>query len=260
MNNVLEDILRARRADIEIRKQQKPAAELERLAAVAPAPRSLRAALAAASPIGAIAELKQASPSRGLLRPDFSVVDLAHEYAAGGASALSVLTEPEFFLGAMEFLSMAREISRLPVLCKDFIFDPWQLLDARAHFADAVLLIVAALDDAQLAALYSRAAELGMECLVEVHNAGELERAARAGCAIIGVNNRDLKTMKVSLETSLELAEKFPSGAFRVSESGIKTADDVRRLVSAGYGGILVGEALVTSPDPGAALRRLLEI
>jgi indole-3-glycerol phosphate synthase len=184
---------------------------------------------------------------------------VARGYEEAGAAALSVLTDEPFFGGRIEHLIAAREATRLPVLRKDFVVDPWQVWEARAASADAVLLIVAALGDDELEHLIAEAGEAGMDALVEVHDRSELDRAGRAGARIVGVNNRNLKTMEVSLETALSLARAVPDGLVKVAESGIRTGDDIRRLREAGFDAFLVGERLMGAPDPGAALRSLLE-
>ncbi len=213
---------------------------------------------AAQAGIAIIAELKKASPSRGLIRSDFDPALLARELEQAGAAALSVLTDEEFFQGSLENLRAASAATRLPCLRKDFIVDEFQLLEARANCADAVLLIVAALEDSELKALAAKAAGYKLDVLCEVHDAAELQRALDAGCEIIGVNNRDLKTFKVDLGTALRLAEKIPSDSFAVAESGIESGADIVRLRAAGYGAFLIGETLMRAARPGEALRGLL--
>jgi indole-3-glycerol phosphate synthase len=207
--------------------------------------------------INIIAELKKASPSRGLIRADFDPVALAKGFEAAGAAALSVLTEEEFFQGDLKHMRDARAAVGLPVLRKDFIVDPWQVWEARATNADSFLLIVAALDDARLAELLALGRELGMEPLVEVHTRGELARALAAGARIIGVNNRDLRTLEVRVETSHELIEIIPDECIAVCESGLRSRDDLTRFRAAGFDAFLVGEHLMAQPDPAAALRTL---
>jgi indole-3-glycerol phosphate synthase len=206
-----------------------------------------------------IAEHKRRSPSRGAIREDLAPADVARRYAAAGAAALSVLTDEPFFGGALGHLSQARAATELPALRKDFVVDPWQIAEARAAGADAVLLIVAALSDGALRQLIGEARALGVDALVEVHDGGELERALAAGARLVGVNNRDLRTLSVSLETSVGLAPRIPDDVVAVAESGIKSGQDLRRLRDAGFDACLVGEHLMSAPDPGAALRRLLE-
>jgi indole-3-glycerol phosphate synthase len=218
--------------------------------------RSLRAKAAGGPAI--IAELKKASPSKGLIRPDFDVVSLAEDYDRRGAAALSVLTEEHFFLGSLQNLELASQACKLPCLRKDFIVDEFQLLEARAHRADAILLIVAALNDAELRSLAAGAHALELDVLCEVHDAEELDRVLDLDCEALGVNNRNLKTFAVSLDVSLGLASRLPAGVVHVSESGIESADDVQRLRAAGFHAFLVGESLMRKPDPGAALEALL--
>ncbi len=222
-----------------------------------PPRRGLRKALAAKRP-AVIAEIKKASPSAGTIAEEFEPADIAARYARAGAAALSVLTDRQFFQGSLDHLVEARAACALPVLRKDFTLDRYHLLQASAAGADGVLLIVAALADDELADLLRDARELELDALVEVHDGGELERALVAGADMVGVNNRNLKTMEVSLDTSLELAPRIPDSVLRVSESGIRCADDVKRLMEAGYGAFLVGESLMRQPDPGEALARLL--
>ncbi|HEX8129879.1 MAG TPA: indole-3-glycerol phosphate synthase TrpC [Pyrinomonadaceae bacterium] len=220
---------------------------------------ALRAALAGEQGFNVIAEIKRASPSLGDIRRDASPAQIALRYEAGGAAAISVLTEEDHFMGALEDLQEVRAATSLPLLRKDFIFDEWQLYEAAAARADALLLIAAALDDATLARLRRITEdELGMDALVEVHTLEELRRAAVCGAGVIGVNNRNLHTFEVSLETSVELIEGAPPGALLVSESGLRTHADLRRLKSLGYQGFLIGETLMRAGDPAAALSALL--
>lgn len=223
-------------------------------------PRGFRRALANRSRegIAVIAELKKASPSKGLIRADFRVEELARELEAGGAAALSVLTDEEFFQGSLENLRLASAAVTVPCLRKDFIVDEFQLLEARAHCADAVLLIVAALTDEELNTLARRARARGLDVLCEVHDEEELHRALAAHCDLIGVNSRDLRTFKVDLETAVRLAENFPTDVVRVAESGIHSGADVARLRAAGYQGFLIGESLMRAERPGEALRALV--
>jgi indole-3-glycerol phosphate synthase len=208
--------------------------------------------------IAVIAELKKASPSKGLIRANFQPADLAQELEAAGAAALSVLTDEEFFQGSLGNLREASAAVKIPCLRKDFIVDEFQLLEARANAADAVLLIVAALTQGELVALARGARERGLEVLCEVHDGVELQRALDAGCDVIGVNTRDLKTFKVDLQTAFDLAGKIPAGVVRVAESGIGSSEDVTRLRAAGYDVFLVGESLMRAERPGEALRKLL--
>ena len=208
--------------------------------------------------IAVIAELKKASPSKGLIRAEFDVVELARELEAAGAACLSVLTDEEFFQGSLENLRQASAAVSLPCLRKDFIVDEFQIVEARANAADAVLLIVAALTSEELIRLAGAARAQELDVLCEVHDGDELQRAVGAGCDLIGVNTRDLRTFVVSLKTAFDLAAKIPAGVVKVAESGIHTAEDVARLRAAGYDAFLVGESLMRAERPGAALRGLL--
>jgi len=221
-------------------------------------PRGFRRALASQTGPAVIAELKKASPSRGLIRANFDPERLAGELEAAGAAALSVLTDEEFFQGSLANLQRASTASRLPCLQKDFVVDEFQLLQARAHGADAVLLIVAVLSPAQLAALSKKSRELGLDMLCEAHSEEELRRALDAGCDLIGVNNRDLRSFKVDVNTALRLAEMIPKNAVSVAESGIDSGADISRLRAAGYRAFLIGESLMKAESPGEALKALL--
>jgi indole-3-glycerol phosphate synthase len=223
-------------------------------------PRGLRRALAAESPTGSaiIAELKKASPSRGLIRANFDPEGLARELQAAGAAALSVLTDEEFFQGSLDNLRRASAVTRLPCLQKDFIVDEFQLLQARACCADAVLLIAAVLSQAELIALTKKSRALGLDVLCEAHNEDELHRALHAGSDLIGVNNRDLRTFKVEVSTALRLAELIPQHVISVAESGIDNGADIARLRGAGYRAFLIGESLMKAESPGEALKALL--
>jgi indole-3-glycerol phosphate synthase len=209
--------------------------------------------------VAIIAELKKASPSRGVIRADFSVAGLARELEQAGAAALSVLTEGQFFQGSLANLREASAAARLPCLRKDFIVDEWQVAEARANHADAVLLIAAALSEPELRALLRRCRELGLDALCEVHDEAELARAVDAGADLIGVNSRDLRTLEVDLATALRLGPKIPAGVLRVAESGINSSDDLRRLMEAGFQAFLIGETLMRAANPGEELRRLIE-
>ena len=220
--------------------------------------RAFRAALEDGSRVNIIAEFKRASPSKGEIRADVSVRDVALEYREGGAAAISVLTEEDYFRGALRDLTEVHNSIHLPVLRKDFIFEEYQIYEAAAAGADALLLIVAALDDESLSRLGRLTEEeLGMDALVEVHTAEEMRRAAAAGATIIGVNNRDLRTFRVSLDVSIELAAHAPAGALLVSESGINERADIERLRACGYGAFLIGETLMRAARPAEALRAL---
>jgi indole-3-glycerol phosphate synthase len=255
----LADIVAATRRRVGECRSTVDVRELERRAA-GHVPRGFRKGLEAAGRggIAIIAELKKASPSRGLIRKDFDPATLARELEQAGAAALSVLTDEEFFQGSLGNLRAASASTRLPCLRKDFILDEFQILEARANCADAVLLIVAALEQAELESLAAKAAEYQMDVLCEVHDAGEFQRALDAGGKTIGVNNRDLKTFKVDLETALRLAEKIPPDALAVAESGIESGADIARLRVAGYGAFLIGETLMRAAAPGEVLRGML--
>jgi indole-3-glycerol phosphate synthase len=254
---VLDRILEARRAEVDHRKRVLPETALKYGVAAATPLRDFSAALSRDG-LNVLAELKPASPSRGVLREPFDPVALAQSLESSGAAALSVLTEGEFFRGTLKNLRDARKSVQLPVLRKDFIFDSWQVWETRANDADSFLLIVAALHDNQLRDLIVLARELRMEPLVEVHTAQELDRALAAGARIVGVNNRDLKTLTVRVETSYELIDRIPDDCIAVSESGLCTHDDLAKLRVAGFDAFLIGEHLMLSPDPGAALASLL--
>jgi indole-3-glycerol phosphate synthase len=263
MSTRLDTILATTRAAVAAAKARVPAAELERRAA-SHEPRGWASALrrqAAAGP-AVIAEIKKASPSRGLIRADFDVVWLAGRYLAGGAAALSVLTDEPYFQGSLHNLELASAAVALPCLRKDFTVDEYQIVEARAHGGDAILLIAAALTDAELKNFAKAAHGLALDVLVEVHTAMELDRVLNAlgetGADAIGVNNRDLRTFEVRMETSIELADRIPASSVRVAESGISTADDLARLRAAGFDAFLIGESLMREPDPGAALAALL--
>jgi indole-3-glycerol phosphate synthase len=258
---VLDQIVAARRCSVEAARAAADLRAMER-AAAEHTPRGFRRALEARTEngIAVIAELKKASPSRGLIRADFPVAELAIELEQAGASALSVLTEEEFFQGSLANLRAASQAVRIPCLRKDFIVDTFQVLEARANGGDAILLIVASLSDSELRQLRAAAHEHGLDVLCEVHDRAELDRAIDAGCEIIGVNNRDLKTFHVDLNTSLRLASEIPAGKVKVAESGIHVPADVERLREAGFQAMLVGESLMKAPRPGAALKDLLRI
>jgi indole-3-glycerol phosphate synthase len=264
MATQLETILATTRTAVAATRQLVPAAELELLAS-AHTPRGWAAALkrkAAESP-AVIAEVKKASPSKGLIRKDFDAVWLAGRYQAGGAAALSVLTDEPYFQGSLANLERASAAVKLPCLRKDFMVDEYQLVEARAHHADAILLIVAVLTGAELKRFSIIARGLDLDVLVEVHTADELDHFLDAvgaeGADAIGVNNRDLKSFEVRLETSLELVDRIPASVVRVAESGISTPDQMARLRNAGFDAFLIGESLMRQPDPGAALKELLE-
>lgn len=253
---ILDDIMAARRGDVRDAKRRVPRAALEELPSWGEPRRGFRDALQRRRR-AVIAEVKKASPSRGVIRADFDPRWIAERYAAGGAAALSVLTEEANFQGKLEYLAAIRTTVRLPLLRKDFIFDEYQIAEARAWGADAVLLIVAALEDSELVELSDCARSLALDVLVEVHTAAELERAVASGASLIGVNNRDLRTFKTSLQTAIDLAPRIPDAVHRVAESGIYDLADIERLEAAGYTSFLIGESLMREPDPAAALMRL---
>ncbi len=260
----LATILASTRASLAAAKASVPVAELERRAAQH-RPRGWAAALRRQSATGpaVIAEIKKASPSKGLIRAAFDPAWLARRYRAGGAAALSVLTDEPFFQGSLRNLEMASDAAPLPCLRKDFMIDEYQIVEARAHRADAILLIAAALTDAELKRFAQTARTLSLDVFVEVHTAEELDRVLNAlgenGTDAIGVNNRDLKTFEVSSETSLALIDHIPTSVVRVTESGISTPDDIVRLRRAGFDAFLIGESLMRQPDPGVALAELLK-
>ena len=256
---VLAEIIAATRRRVAGCRSTADLRDLERRAE-AHVPRGFRTALETASGSGpaVIAELKKASPSRGLIRSDFNVTGLATGLAAAGATALSVLTDEEYFQGSLENLRLASSSTALPCLRKDFIVDEFQVLEARANSADAILLIIAALAQNELVTLAKRAAELKLDVLGEVHDEEELGRALDAGCDLIGVNNRDLKTFKVDLNTAFRVGDMLPHGVVAVAESGIENGRDLARLRAAGYDAFLVGETLMKAESPGEALITLL--
>lgn len=253
----LDRIIESRRAAIAHRKKTVPETALRFGVKHGKPVRDFAAALTRDS-LNVIAELKKASPSQGLIRTEFDPVALAKTLEAAGAAALSVLTEEEFFQGDLKYMRDARAAVDLPVLCKDFIVDPWQVWQARATDADSFLLIVAGLSDALLSELLALGRELGMEPLVEVHTREDLARALAAGARMIGVNNRDLRTLEVRIETSDELIEVIPDECIAICESGLRSREDLVRLRSAGFDAFLIGEHLMAQADPAAALRALL--
>jgi indole-3-glycerol phosphate synthase len=261
--DLLAAIVAATRHVVEARQGRVPLSALaSRAERRQPSVGGFRDALSAADPAGAprvVAECKRRSPSRGVLKVDYDPVAIAAAYERAGAAAVSVLTEPTFFDGALEHLEAVRAAVRLPLLRKDFVVSEYQLFEARAAGADAVLLIVSALEPAELARLHRRADDLGLDVLVEVHAAAELPPAIDAGARMIGVNNRNLRTLAVDVGASEAVMDRLPREVIAVSESGLKTADDLRRLRRLGYHAFLIGERFMTADDPGAALRTLLE-
>jgi indole-3-glycerol phosphate synthase len=256
----LAEICAVKREEVAARQALATLDDLDRAAASAGAPRGFRLSLEAKgrTGFGLIAEIKKASPSKGLIRADFRPAEHALAYQHGGAACLSVLTDAPFFQGHEDYLMDARAACDLPVLRKEFMIDPWQVAEARAIGADAILIIVAALDDSEMAEIEAAALERGMDVLVEVHDETELERAARLQSRLIGVNNRDLKTFRTDLATTERLAPLAPKGALLVAESGINRHEDLERLAQAGVRCFLVGESLIRQDDVEAATRQLL--
>ena len=260
MPDILDRILAAKRREVEEAKARIPRSEIERLARDASPPRgfegALRAKIAAGKP-AVIAEIKRASPSRGLIRSDFDPARIAASYETHGAACLSVLTDREFFHGSRDDLRAARSACALPVLRKDFIIDPYQIYESRAWGADCVLLILDAVPDSVIQALEHEAKGVGLDVLAECHNAGQLERALRLATPLIGINNRDLRTFETRLETTLSLAGSIPAGRLLIAESGIAEPKDVSRLSDSGVSAYLVGGAFMAAPDPGKELSRV---
>ena len=258
--DILQKILLRKREEVAERQQRIPLEEMRQQAAAAEPVRGFLQALrqrVQAGDAGVIAEIKKASPSKGVIRADFDPQAIARSYARGGASCLSVLTDMDFFQGADAYLQQARKACDLPVLRKDFVIDPYQVYEARALGADCILLIVDALKDEPLQSLLALAMELGMDALVEVHDAQELIRALATPAPLIGINNRNLRTFETRLETTLELLPQFPEDRLLVTESGIHTREDVQRMRSHGVHSFLVGEAFMRAADPGERLAEL---
>ncbi len=260
MSDLLARILATKRRELAETRRAVPDAEMERRARAAPAARdfagAIRARLAAGRP-AVIAEIKRASPSKGLLRESFDPAAIASSYAEAGAACLSVLTDQDYFQGAPEHLHAARAACALPALRKDFIVEPYQVLESRALGADCILLIAAALETSAMRALEKQAHELGMAVLVEVHDAAELEAALALETPLLGVNNRNLRSFETTLDTTIGLLPKIPAGRIVITESGILAQADVARMRSHGVNAFLVGEAFMRAPEPGEALRRL---
>jgi len=257
MANILDRIVETKWQEIAAAKLRKSEAELEEQIAGMPACRGFAAALRAPGEVRVIAEVKKASPSAGVIRADFDPVRIARIYEAHGAACLSVLTDESYFQGHLDYLTAVKQAVRLPLLRKDFMLDRYQLLEARAAGADAILLIAEILPGQRIAELHAEARALGLDVLVELHDAEELPRVLDSGATLVGVNNRDLRTFTTRLEQTLELAAKIPVGVTLVSESGIRTRADVQTLAAAGVRAILVGESLMRAADIGAALDAL---
>jgi indole-3-glycerol phosphate synthase len=260
MPTVLDEILESKRREVVAARARVPDAELERTVAALPPARGFTARLTAPGPMRVIAEVKKASPSAGVIRPDFDPVAVARTYERHRATCVSVLTDGPYFQGSLANLSSVRAAVELPLLRKDFVIDRYQLLEARVAGADAALLIAEALPGKELADLHRQAVELGLDVLVELHDADQLPRVLDCGANLVGINNRDLRTFHTRLEHTLDLMPRIPSGVAVVSESGIRTHDDLVRLSAAGVRAVLVGESLMRSPDIGAALDALLGV
>jgi indole-3-glycerol phosphate synthase len=258
MTTILDEIVARKHHEVAVARERVPTMALEGRLAVAPAVRDFFAAVSAPGAIRLIAEFKRKSPSAGELRPGASIEEIVRGYAAAGAAALSVLTDAVGFGGSLVDLESARVAVPLPVLRKEFVVDRYQVLEARAHGADAVLLIAECLDDCLLRSLYREILDLGMTPLVELHDPVHLPRVLDLGATLIGINNRDLRTMKTDLEQVLRLRDRVPPECVLVAESGIRSRADVERLEHAGIGAMLVGESLLRSADPGAAAAALL--
>ena len=258
MPDILDQIVARKKLEVAACRDRVPTAALEGRLSVAPAVRDFFGALAAPGPIKLIAEFKRKSPSAGEIRPGATIEEVVRGYAAAGASCLSILTDGPGFGGSLVDLESARIAVPLPVLRKEFVVDRYQVIEARAHGADAVLLIAECLDDCLLRSLYREILDLGMTPLVELHDAENLPRVLDLGATLVGINNRNLKTMTTDLDTVLRLREQVPDEVVLVAESGIKTRADVERLEAAGVAAVLVGESLLTQPDPGRAAAALL--
>jgi len=255
---ILDEIVETKRREVAVRKEAKPLADLEKMIAGRPPARDFKAALDADTGCAIIAEVKRRSPSRGLLRADFDPARIALEYECHGAAAVSVLTDETFFGGSDADLSVVGSAVTLPVLRKEFIIDPYQIHETRAIGADALLLIAAILTEVQLREYCKLAASLGLAALVEVHDSMELEKALGAGTEIIGINNRDLKTFRTDLQTTLALAPLIPADRIAVSESGIRNRRDIETLTKVGIRAFLIGETLIAAPEIGPKLKELL--
>ncbi|MDP6776342.1 MAG: indole-3-glycerol phosphate synthase TrpC [Candidatus Latescibacteria bacterium] len=258
MSSILDEIVAYKRTFVAERRQRMPLEEVRARCETTPMPTSLCEALTCGSEAAVIAEIKKASPSRGMIREDFDPSEIAQIYEEGGASALSVLTDERFFQGCDAYLTEASSIVGLPVLRKDFTVDPYQIYEARSLGAAAVLLIVAILTPEEIASHLELCREIGLDALVEIHTEEEARTAMDSGARIVGINNRDLRTFETHLDTTLKLVEQIPDDLVKVSESGIRTREDVVRLRDAGIDAVLVGESLMRQPDIGRKLRELL--
>lgn len=256
--NVLDEIVAYKRLEVEAAKQAQPLAELQARLKDAPPLRDFAAALHAGLRMHLIAEVKKASPSAGLIRPDFDPVAIAQIYAANGAQCLSVLTDEKYFQGHLDYLMAVRRTVDLPLLRKDFVIDAYQVLEARVAGADCVLLIAECLNDCQLRELYFYASELGLDALIEIHEPENLERVLKLDPVLLGINNRNLKAMITDLRHTLDLRDQIPESTLLISESGIKTRSDVERLEAAGVQAILVGESLMRATDIAGEMHRIL--
>jgi indole-3-glycerol phosphate synthase len=251
--NILKKILSHKREELEIRKRQVSMAELQAQVGSVKAPLSLFRALSVSN-LAVIAEIKKASPSAGVIRENFEPLEIAKSYVRAGASAISMLTDENFFQGSLDFITSVRPFVPIPILRKDFIIDPYQVLEARVHGADALLLIVAALEKSQLNELLHQTRELGMNALVETHTAEEMEVAIQSGARVIGINNRSLESFEIDLGTTEQLAPMVPDGTLLVGESGLHTQQDIQRMIHANVDAVLVGTHFMSDPDPGDAL------
>ena len=256
----LKKIVEKKKEEVKERKKVLSVREIEERISRVPPPRNFLEAISGHAPVAVIAEIKRASPSLGVIKDNVDPLQFARDYEKGGASAISVLTEPNFFKGDLSDLNLVKENSSLPLLQKDFIIDPFQVFEGRAAGADAVLLIAALLDREQLNDFVRLVGDLGLVPLVEIHGEDDLEKISTLSLPLIGINNRDLKTFEVDLGTTLRLRREIPPGIKIISESGIKNSDDVRLLRESGVDGILVGEILMRSSDPASTIRELLEI
>ena len=256
---ILDDIVAYKRDELTVQKRKVSLARLKDGALYLADPPGFLDALQTRAGRTIIAEVKKASPSKGVIRADFDPLDIARRYHAAGAAAVSVLTEKQFFQGSLEYLRRIRTTVPIPLLRKDFLFDEYQVHETRAFGASAILLIVAILDDSRLADLAQLASALGMDCLIEVHDERERDRALAAGATLLGINNRDLRTFHTTIETTERLVRDIPDDVFVVSESGLSSAAQLARLEAQGVGAFLIGETCIAAADPGAALRALLD-